>query len=166
MSTCCTGGAHAAGCGGIPTKTAHDKQIAERLVSRWQGAVVDPPAGTWFENGKWDVWFSPDGDFSALIYYYGPEKRRDLHLQGKIRLSYGTLYIDEPSLSGPWIVVSPDADHVILKQREVTIAQAFAGQVRRRVRNTVSEIDDNQDEAVKDLADHAFAEEKFAWDTL
>ncbi|HEX6765242.1 MAG TPA: acyl-CoA dehydrogenase family protein [Polyangiaceae bacterium] len=51
-------------------------------------------------------------------------------------------------------------------QREVTIAQAFAGQVRRRVRNTVSEIDDNQDEAVKDLADHAFAQEKFAWDTL
>jgi alkylation response protein AidB-like acyl-CoA dehydrogenase len=51
-------------------------------------------------------------------------------------------------------------------QREVTIAQAFAGQVRRRVRNTVSEIDDNQDEAVKDLADHAFTQEKFDWDTL
>jgi alkylation response protein AidB-like acyl-CoA dehydrogenase len=51
-------------------------------------------------------------------------------------------------------------------QREVTVAQAFAGQVRRRVRNTVSEIDDNQDEAVKDLADHAFKEERFAWDTL
>jgi acyl-CoA dehydrogenase family protein 9 len=51
-------------------------------------------------------------------------------------------------------------------QREVDIAHAFAGQVRRRVKNTVTEIDDNQDETVKALADHAFGEEKFAWDTL
>jgi alkylation response protein AidB-like acyl-CoA dehydrogenase len=51
-------------------------------------------------------------------------------------------------------------------QREIDIAQGFAGQVRRRVKNTVSEIDDNQDETVKALADHAFAEERFAWDTL
>jgi len=51
-------------------------------------------------------------------------------------------------------------------QREVDIANAFAGQVRRRVRNTVTEIDDNQDEIVKVLADHAFSEEKYAWDTL
>ena len=51
-------------------------------------------------------------------------------------------------------------------QREVDIAHAFAGQVRRRVRNTVTEIDDNQDETVKALADHAFAEEKYSWDTL
>ncbi len=51
-------------------------------------------------------------------------------------------------------------------QREVDLANAFAGQVRRRVKNTVTEIDDNQDETVKALADHAFSEEKYAWDTL
>ncbi|HEX6766912.1 MAG TPA: acyl-CoA dehydrogenase family protein [Polyangiaceae bacterium] len=51
-------------------------------------------------------------------------------------------------------------------QREVDIAQAFAGQVRRRIKNTVTEIDDNQDETVKALADHAFGEEKYVWDTL
>jgi len=50
--------------------------------------------------------------------------------------------------------------------KELEIAHAFAGQVRRRVKNTVSEIDDNQDEAVKSLADHAFELERFAWDTL
>ena len=50
--------------------------------------------------------------------------------------------------------------------REIDIANAFAGQVRRRVKNTVAEIDDNQDEIVKSLADHAFAEERYAWDTL
>jgi alkylation response protein AidB-like acyl-CoA dehydrogenase len=50
--------------------------------------------------------------------------------------------------------------------REIDIANAFAGQVRRRVKNTVAEIDDNQDEIVKSLADHAFQEEKYGWDTL
>ena len=51
-------------------------------------------------------------------------------------------------------------------EKELDIARAFAGQARRRVKNTVSEIDDNQDEAVKALADHAFSAEKFSWDTL
>ncbi len=50
--------------------------------------------------------------------------------------------------------------------RELEILNAFAGQVRRRVRNTVSEIDDNQDESVKALADHAFESERYAWDTI
>jgi alkylation response protein AidB-like acyl-CoA dehydrogenase len=50
--------------------------------------------------------------------------------------------------------------------KELEIARAFSGQARRRIRNTVSEIDDNEDEAVKALADHVFAQEKFGWDTL
>jgi hypothetical protein len=50
--------------------------------------------------------------------------------------------------------------------RELDILNAFAGQVRRRVRITVSEIDDNQDEWVKALADHAFERERYSWDTL
>jgi hypothetical protein len=51
-------------------------------------------------------------------------------------------------------------------EKELEIARAFAGQARRRVKNTVSEIDDNEDESVKSLADHAFSAEKFSWDTL
>lgn len=50
--------------------------------------------------------------------------------------------------------------------REIEIATAFAGQARRRVRNTVSEIDDNQDEQVKALADLAFETERYGWDVL
>ncbi len=49
--------------------------------------------------------------------------------------------------------------------REIEIARTFAGQARRRIRSTVSEIDANDDEAIKQLADQAFAEEKFSWDT-
>jgi alkylation response protein AidB-like acyl-CoA dehydrogenase len=49
--------------------------------------------------------------------------------------------------------------------REIEIARTFTGQARRRIRSTVAEIDDNDDEAIKQLADHAFAEEKFSWDT-
>ncbi len=50
--------------------------------------------------------------------------------------------------------------------KEIEIAKTFTGQARRRIRNTISEIDENEDEGIKDLADHAFAEEKFSWDTL
>jgi alkylation response protein AidB-like acyl-CoA dehydrogenase len=50
--------------------------------------------------------------------------------------------------------------------RELDIANAFAGQVRSRVRNTMAELDDNQDELVKALADHAFDRERYSWDTV
>ena len=50
--------------------------------------------------------------------------------------------------------------------REIEIATAFAGQARRRVKHTVTEIDDNQDEQVKSLADLAFETERYGWDIL
>jgi len=50
--------------------------------------------------------------------------------------------------------------------REIEIATAFAGQARRRVKHTVTEIDDNQDEQVKALADQAFETERYGWDIL
>jgi alkylation response protein AidB-like acyl-CoA dehydrogenase len=50
--------------------------------------------------------------------------------------------------------------------QELQIAAAFSGQVRRRVRNNIDEIDDNVDEDVKALADHAFERERYSWDTI
>jgi hypothetical protein len=50
--------------------------------------------------------------------------------------------------------------------KELDIAHTFAGQARRRVRNNVAEIDGNEDEYIKGLADHAFAAERFSWDTI
>ncbi len=50
--------------------------------------------------------------------------------------------------------------------KETRILDVFAGQVGRRVRGNFGKIDDNDDELIKELADHACAEEKFAWDTL
>ncbi|HTQ05171.1 MAG TPA: acyl-CoA dehydrogenase family protein [Polyangiaceae bacterium] len=50
--------------------------------------------------------------------------------------------------------------------REIDIASAFAGQARRRVKHTVTEIDDNQDEHVKSLADLAFESERYGFDVL
>jgi hypothetical protein len=46
------------------------------------------------------------------------------------------------------------------------ILDTFAGQARRRIKTTMAEIDDNEDESIKALADHAFELEKFGWDTL
>ena len=50
--------------------------------------------------------------------------------------------------------------------RELEILHVFAGQVRRRVKSNFGKIDDNDDELIKSLADHAFAEERFSWDNL
>jgi alkylation response protein AidB-like acyl-CoA dehydrogenase len=46
------------------------------------------------------------------------------------------------------------------------ILTTFAGQARRRIKTTMAEIDDNEDESLKALADHTFDLEKFGWDTL
>ena len=51
-------------------------------------------------------------------------------------------------------------------KRERFILDTFAGQARRRIKTTMAEIDDNEDEAIKALADNAFELEKFAWDTI
>jgi acyl-CoA dehydrogenase family protein 9 len=50
--------------------------------------------------------------------------------------------------------------------RELDIAHTFAGQVRRRVKSNVADIDANEDEQIKTLADHAFEAERFSWDTI
>ena len=49
---------------------------------------------------------------------------------------------------------------------ELEIVHTFAGQARRRIRNNVSEIDANEDEQIKSLADHAFDAERFSWDSI
>jgi hypothetical protein len=51
-------------------------------------------------------------------------------------------------------------------KHEREILTTFAGQARRRIKTTMAEIDDNEDESIKALADHAFELEKFGWDTL
>lgn len=51
-------------------------------------------------------------------------------------------------------------------KRELEIAMTFARQAERRIKTNVDEIDNNVDESIKALADHAFEAEKFSWDTI
>ena len=51
-------------------------------------------------------------------------------------------------------------------ERELQIAHALANRVRRQVRFSLHEVDDNADEEIKGLADHAFDLERFQWDTI
>lgn len=53
-----------------------------------------------------------------------------------------------------------------LARNEILIAQAFAKTTQTMVRSKVDEMDDNVDSQVKELANHAFDLEKFAWDTI
>jgi alkylation response protein AidB-like acyl-CoA dehydrogenase len=50
--------------------------------------------------------------------------------------------------------------------KEVTIARAFAAQARVRMDQNFARIDDNDDELVKALADHAVAQEGYHWDVI
>ncbi len=49
---------------------------------------------------------------------------------------------------------------------ELEIIRAFAGQVRRRVAQNLEMIDDNDDEMIKSLADHAMSSGGYGWDVI
>jgi alkylation response protein AidB-like acyl-CoA dehydrogenase len=51
-------------------------------------------------------------------------------------------------------------------EKEVEILTVFAGQVRRRTKSNFGKIDDNDDELIKSLANHALEQEKYVWDNL
>lgn len=50
--------------------------------------------------------------------------------------------------------------------KDLEILKIFAGQVRRRTKGNFNKIDDNDDELIKSLADHALANEKYTWDSV
>ncbi len=51
-------------------------------------------------------------------------------------------------------------------KKELEILEVFAGQVRRRTKSNFNKIDENDDELIKSLADHAFENERYVWDTI
>ena len=50
--------------------------------------------------------------------------------------------------------------------KELEILEVFSGQVRRRVKGNFNKIDDNDDENIKSLADHALDAEGYTWDNV
>ncbi len=59
------------------------------------------------------------------------------------------------------------SDHGAEKSaRQMEIARALAGQVRRRVHENFAALEDNSDDLLKALADDAFEAERFRWDNV
>lgn len=50
--------------------------------------------------------------------------------------------------------------------KEIEILTVFSGQVRRRVKGNFNKIDNNDDELIKSLADHACDNERYIWDSI
>ncbi len=50
--------------------------------------------------------------------------------------------------------------------RELEILAALTAQVQRRVKDNLSRVDDNDDEYIKSLANHAFENEGYTWDNV
>ncbi|MBI5139280.1 acyl-CoA dehydrogenase family protein [Candidatus Nomurabacteria bacterium] len=58
-------------------------------------------------------------------------------------------------------------EHGLTKStKELEILEVFAGQVYRRVKSNFGKIDNNDDELIKSLADHAVENERYIWDTV
>ncbi len=51
-------------------------------------------------------------------------------------------------------------------KEELRILKVFAGQVSGRIARNYRKIDDNDDEDIKALSDHAVANEGYTWDIL
>ena len=50
--------------------------------------------------------------------------------------------------------------------KEIEIAQAFTGQVKKRCAHNLGDIDENDDELIKSLAEYAYEREGYVWDIL
>lgn len=50
--------------------------------------------------------------------------------------------------------------------QEIDIAKSFCMQARDRIRQNLARVEENEDEMIKGLADHAFKNEKYEWDNL
>ena len=64
------------------------------------------------------------------------------------------------------VSTSIQAHDVDATAHEREIAKVFASQARRRIRKNLAMIDDNDDESIKGLADHAFETGRYPWDIL
>lgn len=55
---------------------------------------------------------------------------------------------------------------VAKSSQELEILEIFAGDAQRRIQQNFDQIDNNNDELIKSVADFAFEQEKFSWDNI
>lgn len=64
------------------------------------------------------------------------------------------------------VSLSLEENGVAKSAQELEILEVFAGDVKRRIQSNFDQIDNNNDELIKSVADHAFEQEKFSWDNI
>lgn len=64
------------------------------------------------------------------------------------------------------VSLSLEENGVAKSAQELEILEVFAGDVKRRIQANFDQIDNNNDELIKSVADHAFEQEKFSWDNI
>lgn len=64
------------------------------------------------------------------------------------------------------VTASVEAQGAEQTEKELSIARVFANQVRQRVAQNLRQIDDNDDELIKDLASHAYQKGGYTWDII
>jgi len=64
------------------------------------------------------------------------------------------------------VASSMEAQGATKVTKQMEILEVLSGQVRRRVNANFSKIDENDDELIKSLADHALDAERYSWDNV
>jgi acyl-CoA dehydrogenase family protein 9 len=64
------------------------------------------------------------------------------------------------------VSLSLEENGVAKSAQELEILEVFAGDAKRRIQANFDQIDNNNDELIKSVADHAFEQEKFSWDNI
>jgi acyl-CoA dehydrogenase family member 9 len=64
------------------------------------------------------------------------------------------------------VSLSAEENGVEKAAKEIEILGIFAGEAKRRIQGNFDQIDNNKDELIKSVADHAFEQEKFSWDNI
>jgi len=64
------------------------------------------------------------------------------------------------------VSLSLEENGVAKSAQELEILEVFATDAKRRIQSNFDQIDNNNDELIKSVADHAFEQEKFSWDNV
>ncbi|HVY62565.1 MAG TPA: hypothetical protein VHF22_12975, partial [Planctomycetota bacterium] len=112
------------GCASGESRQAAEKREAfeHEIVGRWVGEPVSPPAEVWFTHAKFDLWFSDQDDFSAVVSTYAGHPY-DLRFVGEYRVKHAdVLHVDERNLGGDWKVTRRTPDAMTLTRGDLTLA--------------------------------------------
>ena len=116
-----------AGCAAGESRQEGDlrRALETDIQGRWTGDPVGPPPEVWFEHAKFDLEFTDQGEFSALVSTYAKHPY-ELRFTGEYSVKHSdtvVIHDNPPNLGGKWDVRRGGAPgELVLSRGDITIA--------------------------------------------